>query len=325
MSEVAVVIDVSTEDPSEANARALVAACTRAVEPDRCALADAADASVQATVAWDAAHLQARIRVSTCRRSQPRSAPLQHERASRDDRRTLDFLPTDDVEQRWRTVGFVLGGLAAEVLVRNRAASGSPGAAPASSSKPAGPPRIPAVPTRAPERAMDLPGFASEAGAFAGFEPATGAARVGFTIAGRHGIGGQSPFGVLAFRYASGLGDSGGADLTWTGGAAGVGVRALVGSHAAVEARAAFVAERLNVSAFDPASGASAETGRFMVGGRVGLDVSFGTSRVSLVTGVEGAAVGGTTHVLLHGRRAAVVAPFVLGANLGIRLAIPTF
>jgi hypothetical protein len=317
---VLVAIELPPEDT--AAAAIVVGACSEALASGECAVATpAAEAAVRARVMWDGAeHRHAFVWVE--------STAGGHDGAQR----WLSFAETDSAEQRWRSVGFVVGTLAGDI-----AAAPPPKPPPLPSPRPptVAPPPWPAPvsPATGPSPPAEEPrlpgvgwaGLGLDARAHAAWESADGAARAGVGLGLLVALGTDSLFASAGFRYLAAIGAPGALDVAWLGGEAGLGLRVSLDPHLTLEATAAFALERLVASAFDPETGITGETGRTLPGGRLAVDVVAGVPGLAFVGGVEGAAMGGTTYVLLRGAPAMTISPLGVGLHGGLRVGVPIF
>ncbi|NUO49142.1 MAG: hypothetical protein HOV80_09830 [Polyangiaceae bacterium] len=308
-----VVIELPAEDVAKPVAADLVAACSQAHPDGECVLGGSKDEGLHAFVVWEGAeHQRAFLWVE---------APGPNGRAAG---RRLEFADSDKPEQRWRSVGFVIGSLAMDLE--------APREAPAiAKEKPARvDPVFSVAPTREPSSApaveekseVAFGGFGFQAGGLTGWEPTVGNARAGAQLEVLHGLGTEILLVQAGFRYAAGLGAASETGLSWYSGSAGIGVRGAIDSHVAVEATVDLVIERLDMAAFD-SDAPRGETGRTLAGGRIGIDLTAGGPLVAFVGGLEASAVGGTTQIEVGGRPVTTVSPFVLGLTAGVRVIIP--
>ncbi len=312
---VIVVIELPAEDAANPTAAELVAACSQAYADGECVLGSSTDRGLHAFVVWEGAERRRAFLWVEAPGPENRSA-----------HRRIEFAESDKPEQRWRSVGFVIGSLAADLEPAG-------GEAPVAGEKPA---RAEPARTPAPRPASEAPdepavdkrsqvafgGFGFQAGGFTGWEPTAGNARAGAQLEALHGVGTDLLFLQAGFRYAAALGDASETGLSWYSGSAGVGVRGAVDTHVAFEATAELVIEHLEMVAFDDGS-PRGETGRTLAGGRIGVDVTAGGPRVAFVGGVEASVVGGTTRIEVGGRPVTSVSPFVLALTAGVRVIIP--
>lgn len=308
-----VVIELPAEDVAKPVAAELVAACSQAHPDGECVLGSSKDEGLHAFVVWEGTeHQRAFLWVE---------APGPNGRAAR---RRVEFVESDKPEQRWRSVGFVIGSLAVDLeapreapaVAKERPALDPAFSVPATKSEPF----LERTAQEKPEVAFG--GFGFQAGGFAGWEPTAGNARAGAQLDVLHGLGTEILFVQAGFRYAAGLGDASETGLSFYSGSAGIGVRGALDPHVAIEATVDLVIERLEMTAFD-GDAPHGETGRTLAGGRLGIDLTAGGPLVAFVGGLEASAVGGTTQIEVGGRPVTTVSPFVLGLAAGVRVIIP--
>ena len=228
--------------------------------------------------------------------------------------RELEFKADDPEQERWRTVGLVIGTLVGQ------AEAGSPPE-----------PRndLAQEPRRAPADtpvARDIRPKVAEWRASLGVDAVAGPAleqeswRLGAGFGGGFRLARSPVFLQLGLRYAATPRDSDGVALSWASAAAGVGVHWDLSRPLKLESTAALVVERVGASATSADTGESDSGARFTAGGRLGLGLLVLPSGFfGIFVGTEGTVLASTTRLVVAGQDAGRVQNPTYGFGLGLR------
>lgn len=260
-----VVVEIAPQEAPEALREALLDACTGAAQGARCVEGtpeegDAAD--VVAIVSWRDAE-SVRLEVALRRKN---------EWVARD----LDFSETDIEEERWRTVGLVIGTLGSVLVNEDRSEPAPPPPEPPPAPPPPEPPPLPPPPRPMPSpESGPRRGFVS-LGATLGSAFRTGAPRLGGVLDGAllvHGRGREGFYATAGVGYAERLGRGGDVRATWLEGSLGAAFVRELGASVGVVLRADGFVERFAASV--DTGGAPSTASRVTGGARLGADLAW--------------------------------------------------
>jgi len=300
-----VAVEIAPPDAPREHVSALLAACSRALADSECVLSSEApeDGSrAVAIVTWQGEG-RAQIEVGLRREGRPEWRA-----------RTLDFEAKDELSERWRTVGFVVGTLSRPELRPDAKLDGAEPdpvvAPPVTDVRPSEP-----VPPRAPSDARPERGSGARAaidiGAVTG--PALDGMRSGALVRARFRIA-ESLRAVTGLHYLELPSDERGLSARWATASGGVG--AVLGDDSVelsfgIDARGEYVNARAN--------------GRWhhnlFPGVGVGVTGAWMPSRwVGLFVGAEGAWIFGTREFRLTPESIVVEPALRINAEAGVRL-----
>ncbi|HEX4336363.1 MAG TPA: hypothetical protein VH062_10650 [Polyangiaceae bacterium] len=343
-----VVVEVVTEAPSPAMARALVDACSASVREGTCELASEAAHEPHLAVVdvefVDASERAAHVEVHDVRGG----VPGRHVRI-------LTFKSTDARIERWRAVGLTIATLVGDALpapttldtearfddaTDANAGAAAPGAASQTTQTPplvavAGKnattvadetPAPPANADAAPSRERRTPGteqplprrFWAGLSLLTGSGLEAGAPRFGVGADASYRFATLPFFARLSVGYASRGEDSRGVSVQWESATLGAG--AVVGSDALrLEPRIAVGIENLHAGVVDPVTRRSDSGNRFGASAHFGLDGVWQLGRFGLVATVEVAEAHSPTRIVVEDSAAGSVAATSWAIGLGAR------
>lgn len=305
-----VVVEIAPADESSAEARSMLDACNVAMHAGRCvfggeALDDARSAI--AIVKWETTtDSYARIDVGLRMRGRPQWAT-----------RFLSFSPTDPVGERWRTVGFAIATTVGETVAYQVTAQREPSKANATASAAADEVERP---NQGPAARPWIDAEFAVIGGTQGLPPSLGGELRFSSKIHRDRL---FLFGAVRCSFAGMALD--GLAIVRPSAAAGAGL-ALFRLPGGVEfaARGQALAELIDATATDPATGVRASGQRWVAGLGEFLDASWMWSRaVGVVAGVGVMETLGATDVTVHDQVVARIPALELDAAAGFRMAWP--
>jgi hypothetical protein len=305
----AVVIESAALGADESLARIVVEACTAALAVDECLVGPSSTAArVWATVELDEGAQAARIEL--------RNPPLTVTRV-------LRFAPDDSPEERWKSIGLVIGTLA------DSASLDAPRVEPSGSPSPERAP--PASPGRASTSALSVPVGAVEtprsmslwldAGVIVGPALDDGTWRAGPAVAASYGLGDTPLSAGLSVRLTARPSDAQGVAVTWLSAGPGLGARLPFAERKVwVEPRAELVAEQMRAS-IDDSSGRADDAALWSAGARLSTLVCWMPSEAFGVwAGGEVTALQAGVSIRVARDETARLAPFGGALSLGGRV-----
>ncbi len=293
-----VFIELPTGDAPPSAAAALVAACSASAAGRVCQLsvsARSAESDVVASVDFvDSEQRLATIRIGL---------GLAAERTWQT--RRMEFRAADDLTERWRSVGLVIGTLAADYTTQTRA-----------------------EPLREPETvvreapAVTAPrgrSFAIEGGFVSGL-PLNGAPWSGGPYARASFSPTRWPVAIIAaFRYEKDLESGQDFDLELASGSIGAAGRMMLGA-VGLQLRLELLRQLIVLSAEDPTTRAVESRGRWHTGARAGLDADVRlTGGFFVVGGVDATLVDAPTQLQVRNVGEGELPNLAVAANLGLR------
>lgn len=342
---VAVELGTPTPDRAAPTVAALIAACSDAAQHGPCALGGDTPLGdppprLQADITWSVDRDRATILVSVA-----------GDRAGGGLARHVVFAPTDPLIERWRSVGFVTGTLANQIVDtpitsgsdaraqspagtaadRARAGQGpaptptdrgtaptAPAPSPGADGSPAETARTPAG---SPAHERSAVGAFVEVGPMTGPGLAEGPWRLGGFV--RVGYGSGPAFLTAAFSYSIRERDEAGLAARWVTPSIGGGYRLFGAARIALHARAEVAVDNSQVSVVTE-TGAEDSGNRWLAGLKASCDAIYQpVDDIGLLLGVELAAFPGAVHVNVADARAATV-PFLRPALFGgLRVTLP--
>lgn len=321
MTSPAVVIEIAASDAASPLAATLAQACTAASSEGPCVLArsDADGAAVPraiAIVAWSTGDRRS-VRIQLGRKLPDGPRWVERE---------LSFKPEDAEVERWRATGLVIATLASgaeadeDAPPEPKPAPDEP--APArSSDRPARPPPRPPAPA---PRAPGPVAVWLDAAAAAGPALDDGTWRAGPSARASLALSRLPVLALASFRYLVRPTDERGVSLRWTSLSIGTGGHVAPVATLRVDARLELVAESIDARVTEAATGAEDSGGRWVAGGRAGLDAAWmALPSLGVTAGVDATLVRGGTVVRLREAPVARAAPLTVAPSIGLRLVLP--
>lgn len=319
MTSPAVVIEIAAPDAASPLAATLAQACTGASAEGPCVLsssgADGAAPRAIAIVTWSAGDRRS-VRIELGRK-----LPAGPRWISRE----LSFKPEDAEIERWRATGLVIATLASGAESEEPAAPPPrPAAEPARPAPRADRAARPPAPLHAPREAPSPVAIWLDAGAGAGPALDDGTWRVGPAARATVAFARVPVLALASFRYSVRPTDERGVAIRWTSISLGAGGHVAPVAVLRLDARLELVAESIDAAVTDPATGAEDSGGRWVAGGRAGIDAAWmPLPSLGVTAGVDATLVRSGTVVRVERAPLARAAPLAIGPTLGLRLVLP--